>query len=259
MSATPAFPDTRARSGDWRGIAIAAVVICLWGSLLMWLLRWPLIGWMHPLKATLILVAIVSMTHLYTGLFITAHDAMHGALAPGRPWLNNALGRLCTLLFAFNSWARLHPKHHAHHRHVASLADPDFHPAGKPGFWPWYAKFVTEYVTVPQLLAMAVAFNVLYRIFFPPENVILFWMLPAVLSTFQLFYFGTYLPHRSPPIPANAHHSHSLPQNHVWAFVSCYFFGYHYEHHDSPATPWWLLWRQKEAQFGVSTNKNPLP
>jgi beta-carotene ketolase (CrtW type) len=33
----------------------------------------------------------------------------------------------------------------------------------------------------------------------------------------------------------------------VWAFVSCYFFGYHYEHHDSPATPWWLLWRVKDA------------
>jgi beta-carotene ketolase (CrtW type) len=30
--------------------------------------------------------------------------------------------------------------------------------------------------------------------------------------------------------------------------LSCYFFGYHFEHHDSPGTPWWRLWRVKEKQ-----------
>ena len=29
------------------------------------------------------------------------------------------------------------------------------------------------------------------------------------------------------------------------AMVSCYFFGYHFEHHDSPGTPWWKLYAVK--------------
>jgi beta-carotene/zeaxanthin 4-ketolase len=29
--------------------------------------------------------------------------------------------------------------------------------------------------------------------------------------------------------------------------TSCYFFGYHWEHHHSPATPWWELWKVKET------------
>jgi beta-carotene ketolase (CrtW type) len=27
--------------------------------------------------------------------------------------------------------------------------------------------------------------------------------------------------------------------------LSCYFFGYHYEHHESPQTPWWKLYQIK--------------
>lgn len=245
--ATPTVSSVRAQPGDWRGVALAGLILALWftGLALLLPLEWASMGaWVWLVMPLGVLV----MTHLYTGLFISAHDAMHGTLAPGRPALNDALGRLCTLLFAFNSWARLRPKHHLHHRHVATAADPDFHPEGAHGFWRWYLKFGAEYITWPQLLAMAVTFNVLYRLFFPIENVILFWMLPSVLSTFQLFYFGTYLPHRDvPEAPGNAHHSRSQQRHHLWAFVSCYFFGYHYEHHDSPATPWWQLWRVKDA------------
>ncbi|MEL7193577.1 MAG: fatty acid desaturase, partial [Bacteroidota bacterium] len=36
-------------------------------------------------------------------------------------------------------------------------------------------------------------------------------------------------------------------RNHMWAFLTCYFFGYHFEHHDSPNTPWWKLWELKEG------------
>jgi beta-carotene/zeaxanthin 4-ketolase len=31
----------------------------------------------------------------------------------------------------------------------------------------------------------------------PLPNLFLFWILPIVLSSMQLFFFGTYLPHRS--------------------------------------------------------------
>lgn len=44
---------------------------------------------------------------------------------------------------------------------------------------------------------MAVAFNIL-KIWFDEFSIIMFWVVPAFLGTFQLFFFGTYLPHKYP-------------------------------------------------------------
>lgn len=225
----------RSQAGIWIGLA----VIALWTGLLAFNLSRP-VDYASPLTYLLLLV----QAHLFTGLFITAHDAMHGAVAPGRPRLNHAIGRLCTFLFIFNSYRILKPKHYLHHRFAGTEKDPDYH-KGHPGFWRWYFDFLREYVTWKQILAAAITFNVA-GIWIPKENMVLFWIIPSFLATFQLFYFGTYRPHMGEH--DNAHNSSTLPQNHLWAFLSCYFFGYHYEHHDSPMTPWWLLWRVKEAQ-----------
>lgn len=227
----------RLQPHDVRGVVLALGILALWlGCLAYTLPRTWHWGTLWPY----LLIAV--QTHLYTGLFISAHDAMHGTLAPGRRWLNEGLGFVCALLLAFNWYPLLRRKHHLHHRHVVSVDDPDYHTGG---FWPWFGAFVRQYVTLWQVLAVAVTFNVLYRLFFPLENVLLFWVLPSVLATLQLFYFGTYLPHRTPHVPDNAHHSRSQAKNHLWAFLSCYFFGYHYEHHAYPGTPWWLLWTKK--------------
>ncbi|GAB3226902.1 fatty acid desaturase [Algoriphagus aestuariicola] len=220
---------------DPKGLLIGWSIILFWGLSLAFLLRYPL-SWTDPL----VYLGVFIQMHLYTGLFITAHDAMHGGVSYNKK-LNHLTGWVAAILFSFNFYWKLFPKHHAHHRHVATADDPDYHPSGK--FWRWYLAFIRQYVTWLQIFLMAVAFNLLKQIF-PTENLILFWMLPAVLSTFQLFYFGTYLPHQGEI--DNAHHSHTQQKNHLWAFLSCYFFGYHYEHHDSPGTPWWRLWRLKE-------------
>jgi beta-carotene ketolase (CrtW type) len=37
----------------------------------------------------------------------------------------------------------------------------------------------------------------------------------------------------------------SQKRNHLGAFFCCYFFGYHYEHHAFPETPWWRLYKKK--------------
>lgn len=187
-------------------------------------------------------LGILVQMQLYTGLFITAHDAMHGVVSRNRK-LNDFTGWFAALLFSFNWYGRLFPRHHAHHRHVTTAEDPDYHPSGK--FLIWYLSFIRQYVTIWQIVLMAVTFNLL-KLFLPTENLIAFWIVPAVLSTFQLFYFGTYLPHMGEN--NNKHHSSTQPRNHIWAFLSCYFFGYHYEHHDSPGTPWWRLWKVKDAQ-----------
>ncbi|TXK44463.1 fatty acid desaturase [Pontibacter qinzhouensis] len=226
----------RAGQKDVRGIVIAAVIIIAWFLLLAYLLQLP-VNFTSPVTYLFVLL----QTHLYTGMFITAHDAMHGVAAPGRPALNKALGTVAAFLFAYNWYPRLLPRHHQHHRHVATDQDPDFHHGS---FWPWYFSFLKQYITWWQLLLMAITFNVL-KFFFPIENVVLFWMLPAILATFQLFYFGTYQPHKGEHEPGNKHKSTTQSKNHVWAFLSCYFFGYHYEHHDKPYLPWWQLYKEK--------------
>jgi beta-carotene/zeaxanthin 4-ketolase len=226
-----------------RGVWIGLTVILLWTGLLAFNLSHE-VAWTNPLTYLLVLL----QTHLFTGLFITAHDAMHGTVAPKRPRLNHLIGRICTFLFVFNSYQTLKPKHYLHHRHVGTEGDPDFH-RGNPHFLVWYFHFLKEYISWKQLLIISIVFN-LAALVLPQANLILFWVVPSILSTFQLFYFGTYLPHRGEHDHDNPHHSHSQGKNHLWAFLTCYFFGYHYEHHDRPATPWWQLWRVKEARMG---------
>jgi beta-carotene/zeaxanthin 4-ketolase len=219
-----------------RGLFIALTILVLWAGLLAFLLNYP-VQFTNPLTYIFILL----QTHLYTGLFITAHDAMHGVVSSNKK-LNHTMGWICATLFAFNNYNRLNRKHHMHHKHVATGEDPDYH---QGGFLRWYASFLMQYVTVWQFLFMAITFNLL-KLVFPTENLILFWMLPAVLSTFQLFIFGTYLPHRGDHSHDNKHKARSQPTNHVLAFISCYFFGYHYEHHSFPYLPWWRLPKAKE-------------
>ncbi|WP_460541891.1 fatty acid desaturase [Echinicola sediminis] len=209
-------------------------LILAWFTSLWFLLSWELVS-----ASPLILIAILVQTHLYTGLFITAHDAMHGNISKNNT-INHAIGWLAAILFSFNFYDRLYPQHHQHHRFVATGKDPDYHRSDS--FFPWYWSFISTYVSVKQLLLMGVAFWSL-QLFFSIENLLLFWILPALLSTFQLFYFGTFLPHKGEH--KNQHKSGTLSKNHFLAFLSCYFFGYHYEHHDSPGTPWWRLWRLK--------------
>ncbi|MEM8968006.1 MAG: fatty acid desaturase [Bacteroidota bacterium] len=220
-----------------KGIWIAFAIISLWFLSLGWLLSTYTVDFTNPITYGFMLL----QAHLYTGLFITAHDAMHGSVAKNKGW-NNTLGTIASTLFAYNSYKKLFPKHHQHHRFVATDQDPDYH---NGGFIPWYIKFAREYVSIWQILLMAVTYEVLIRLF-PKPNVILFYIIPSILSTLQLFYFGTYLPHRGEH--DNKHQSRSQRKNHIWAFISCYFFGYHYEHHHAPGVPWWQLYKEKEMQ-----------
>jgi len=104
------------------------------------------------------------------------------------------------------------------------------------------------YLTVLQLVIMAVLYNVLMYLFkLDSLTVLLFWALPAILGTFQLFWVGVYWPHKLPHLPdMGLHKARTQQKNHLWAFISCYFFGYPREHHESPSTSWWQLYKAKE-------------
>ncbi|MXV14747.1 fatty acid desaturase [Hufsiella ginkgonis] len=217
----------------YQGLLIATLLVSTWAFSLAFLLTRDF-SWTDPL----VYAAVLIQAHLYTGLFITAHDAMHGTVSSNRA-INSFTGQLCTLLYALFPYRKLYRKHHEHHRYVHTGDDPDHHP-GK--FWPWYAGFIASYISWWQIAAMAVLFNLL-KVWFPEKNLLLFWVLPSLLSTLQLFYFGTWLPHHGEH--ENKHHSRTQRKNHLAAFLSCYFFGYHLEHHEQPAVPWWQLWKLK--------------
>jgi beta-carotene ketolase (CrtW type) len=224
------------------GLGFAAIVMIFWVMVLAGAcsMSW---SWLNPW----LYGAMGFQTFLFTGLFITAHDAMHGTVSLN-PVLNRWVGRLCLWAFAFNSWNRMLPEHHRHHRYVGTENDPDF---GPPRFWAWFAGFVRHYVRFYQILLCAVLFNLLQWMGVSGSSMVQFYIIPSVLSLLQLFYFGTYLPHLNDPqrgmVPDNVHRSRTQRARHVWAFLTCYFFGYHWEHHEAPATPWWMLYLTKSS------------
>jgi beta-carotene ketolase (CrtW type) len=198
---------------------------------------------------------ILLTTFLYTGLFITAHDAMHGLVCPGSRALNDVVGMFCVRAFAMFSYPKLLAAHWQHHRHPASERDPDYHGAAGPGFWQWYGNFMLEYMTPAQLALISVAYNVMaFGLGVPHSALLLYWVLPSLLSSVQLFYFGTFLPHRPPdgasvPEHTDKHRSRSNDMPTWLSLLTCYHFGYHWEHHEYPYVPWWRLPGVRDARL----------
>lgn len=229
LTASPATP--------WMGVPIALIVMGAWASHTAWWACAPAESWTLARAAWV----IPAQTFLYTGLFITAHDAMHGTVAPSRPRLNDSLGALALALYAGFSFHHLRAAHHRHHASPAiSGHDPDFHRHDTANPLVWYFTFLLTYLRVGQIVVLAATFNLLrYGLGFAPESLLLTWVVPSLLSSAQLFAFGTWLPHRDPPDHPTRARSLALP---TWAsFLVCYHFGYHREHHARPGVPWWRL------------------
>ena len=223
-----------------KGIYAAIVVILCWLSFISFAFSYPTYL-LNPWNILIILI----LTHLYTGLFITAHDAIHGTVSSSKK-INDFIGHLCVILYACFSYKKIREKHHNHHTHVSTAEDPDYH---DDNFFVWFWKFMRNYMRIRQLLLMALIYNLMNILLgIPKLNLILFWIIPPLLSSLQLFYFGTYLPHKNPEKIDNNYKSRTQNINFFLGFISCYFFGYHYEHHAKPFVPWWRLWREKLPQ-----------
>ena len=222
------------------GLALASGIALAWATLHI------LSVFFLPLEGPGLAVApllVLTLCWLNVGLFIVAHDAMHGSLAPGRPGLNLWAGRLALALYAGFSFDRLRPKHFEHHKNPGTTADPDFSADHPTAFWPWYIAFFRQYFGLRELAvltALVMIYTFLLRAPYP--NLLLFWALPAILSSLQLFAFGTFLPHRAAEAPfGDGHRARSSDYGWLASLLTCFHFGYHHEHHLSPATPWWRL------------------
>ncbi len=226
--------------GSWLTVHVVAIFVIDWSAPGMW--------WAAP-------IVVALQCWLSVGLFIVAHDSMHGSLAPQVPALNRAIGRFCVFIYAGFSYDKLLKSHKDHHRYAGTPEDPDFDVENAGKFWPWwYVSFFRHYFGWRELAILTVAV-ILYALVLGPRFplILLFWALPALLSSVQLFYFGTYRPHRIDDLPFTDRHNARSDDFPPWlSLLTCFHFGYHHEHHDTPWVPWWRL---PERHFALRTTQ----
>lgn len=222
------------------GLALATAIILAWLATHIYSIFFFSWSWEAAAAGAALMLLL---TWLYVGLFIIAHDCMHGSLVPLKPALNRAVGQLCLLLYAGFSFDFMNRKHHLHHRHAGTAEDPDFHDHEPHAFWPWYWKFFSEYFSGREIIVIAVGvWAYILLLGAPLLNVLTFWSIPAIVSSIQLFTFGTYLPHKpGDPAFTDRHRSRSNEYSWVASLLTCFHFGYHHEHHAVPSAPWWRL------------------
>src|SRR4051812_4488688 len=167
------------------GLSLAALIVAGWAAVHVYgvfVHRWTPAG----ILAAPLLVAL--QCWLNVGLFIVAHDAMHGSLAPFRPAVNRWVGRVALALYAGFSFDRLIGKHFEHHRHAGTPLDPDFDANHPAAFWPWFLCFFRTYFGWREFGVLA-ALLVVYLVVLgaSPANALVLWGLPAILSALQLF------------------------------------------------------------------------
>ena len=178
-------------------------------------------------------ISIVHMLTLiwqYVGLFIISHDLHHNE----NPSLyQNFLGRISLLCYGGFLLEDFSKKHELHHRFPGnSKKDPDFF-NGNALFW--YLNFMIEYINIKQIIIQLSFYNIFKYLEISDETMILFWLIPSVLASIQLFFYGTYLVHEKDGIIKNS----KLPK---WLITfTSYNFGNHVNHHRYPKIPWFDL------------------
>ena len=228
------------------GLLLASCVLLAWITIHVGAVFFLDLGW-RTLPFVPLVVAV--QCWLTVGLFIVAHDAMHGSLAPGRPRLNAAIGTFILTIYAGFAWRKLRDAHMAHHDAPGTADDPDFFVDEPERFWPWFRTFFVRYFGRRSILFVCTVVTTYVLVLGAPVgNVVLFYGLPSLLSSLQLFYFGTFRPHRHEDGNgfADGHNARSSEFGYFASLLTCFHFGYHHEHHAQPWVPWWGLpstWR----------------
>ena len=242
-----ALPRSRTDADLRTGLAAAVLLATAWLAIHVGgIFFFPLTAATWPLAVPL----VIAETWLSTGLFITAHDCMHGSFAPGRPRLNRAVGRVTLMMYAGIDYDRAVPNHFAHHRHVGTAKDPDFDAANPTRPGRWLARFFAHYYSHWQMVRI-IATLWTYRLVFGASwvNITVFYAVPALLALVQLFWFGTYLPHRHGDAFPDRHNARSSAFGPWLSLLTCFNFGgYHHEHHLHPHVPWWRLPATRHAR-----------
>ncbi len=244
------LPDKRIQRGV--GLVLGLAIAGSWLAIHAWgMFVFELSWWNWPLALAVAMV----QCWLSVGVFIVCHDAMHGSLLPGHPRINGAIGAVLLALYAGFAWKRLRDAHFDHHRLAGHAGDPDFDEHHPDDFLRWYGTFFRRYFGWRSILFVHTVVGIYWLVIgIPMAQIVLLYGLPALSSSLQLFYFGTFRPHRHLPGqgPGFADH-HNARSNDFAPLVSlatCFHFGYHLEHHRRPDVPWWALPAAKRAGVG---------
>lgn len=229
------------------GIALAALVFLGWLTIHLFAMFQFELTW-RTLPVALLLAML--QCWLSVGLFIISHDAMHGSLVPGGRRINTAIGASLLFLYAGFIWRKMRDAHFAHHRHAGQAGDPDFDEEHPTRFWRWYATFLGRYFGLNSMLFVSTVVTIYWLVLdVPMTKIVLLYSAPAILSSLQLFYFGTYRPHSHAGTSfADRHNARSEEFGALASLASCFHFGYHHEHHLAPNVPWWGLPAYRRGQ-----------
>lgn len=230
---------------DFIGISLSALIIASWIGHLLYCLT------VHS-SSGFSLLNIWLQSFLTTGLFIVTHDSIHGTLSPHHKRTNRLFGVVSIFLYAGFSYEKLKKNHFKHHEKPASEFDPDYTSGSNENFFRWLSNFVKNYFGLKEFAIMHIHVGTVYWIGGSIPKLFLFYAIPAWLSALQLFYFGTYLPHRGFAGDEGLKtRSNSFP---TWlSLLTCYHFGYHKEHHLYPSNAWWQLPRTRRKT--LETNR----
>jgi beta-carotene ketolase (CrtW type) len=231
--------NTTASSKTIKGLGLAFFVLLLWIISLIYCIQIDC----NKISILETIILILVRTQFQTGLFIIGHDAMHGNILPNRLKLNNAIGASALSIYAALPYEKCLINHNYHHANPASNMDPDFPKNGSTNLINWYLGFMSGYLSINQMLILISTWIFAYWIIGCANiaNIILFLPMPLLLSSVQLFLFGTYLPHRHQHSSNIYGEPESLKLPSWLSLLACYHFGYHAEHHQNPTLAWFEL------------------
>ena len=249
---TLASVSRKTKTNSLTGLIIANVIILLWLTSLILFLTIDI----SIMPLILIILGVLLRSFLQTGLFITTHEAIHRVIYP-HPQINDFFGYITSWLYALLPYKVLAENHRLHHRYPATKKDPDFYAVNSNNFFLWYFNFMKEYQKGRQtwilLIGMAIIFVIFISLHISLVNIFLFWVIPILISSWQLFTFGIFLPHRETPEGySDWHRTRSNNYSVFWSFITCYHFGYHWEHHQYPNLPWYKLPFARQKYLKVS-------
>ncbi|MDP4575944.1 fatty acid desaturase [Qipengyuania sp. G39] len=242
--------STETAAGEIRqaltGLALTAAIFAAWLTIHLFAMFVFQLTWA---SLPLALVMAIVQCWLSVGMFIASHDAMHGSLVPGGGRINDVVGGFLLFVYAGFAWRRMRDAHFAHHKAPGTADDPDFSVDHPTRFWPWYGTFLKRYFGWQSIAFVSTVVTTYWLLLgVPVEKIVLLYGAPAIASSMQLFYFGTYRPHRHDTAGFDdKHHARSDDFGTLASLASCFHFGYHHEHHRAPHVPWWKLPAARKA------------
>lgn len=223
-----------------------------------------------PAVATIVLNAVTGYL-----LFTVAHDAGHRSASRVR-WLNNAMGRLSTPLFALHAafpvWRFIHMQHHRFTNHDDG-DDPDHYTMRGPGWqrplrWLtidyhyvlFYLRHVRSRPRAEQVEGVVfLALGILVPVALIATGNAVAWLVllfvPSRLAILWLAYAFDYLPHNG------LHHKPKedrmkTTRNRIggerWVSPLMLYQNYHLVHHLHPTVPFYRylqVWRRNESRY----------